>query len=200
MEVGNRIREQREALGLSQDDLARQIFVSRQTVSNWERGKTCPDVQSLLLLSNLFGVSVDVLVRGDEETMTKAIENYELERYKIWASVGLSIGLMLLAMVMLAILVVEDTPFPSPLYILALLVLIAGVAASGIAERIERRYDIDTMREVQAFLEGVDPDKIVRERRLPKAVRIAMKMAAGAAVGAIMSAVLVRVFSLLMAG
>ena len=65
MEVGTRIREQRESAGISQEELARQIFVSRQTVSNWETGKTYPDVQSLLLLSNLFGVSVDHLVKGD---------------------------------------------------------------------------------------------------------------------------------------
>ena len=58
MEVGNRIREERERLGVSQEELARRIFVSRQTVSNWETGKTYPDVQSLLLLSGLFEVSV----------------------------------------------------------------------------------------------------------------------------------------------
>lgn len=52
---------------MSQDDLAQAIFVSRQTVSNWETGKTCPDVQSLLLMSNLFETSIDELVKGDLE-------------------------------------------------------------------------------------------------------------------------------------
>ena len=45
MEVGRRIREERERLGISQENLAREVFVSRQTVSNWETGKTYPDVQ-----------------------------------------------------------------------------------------------------------------------------------------------------------
>jgi transcriptional regulator with XRE-family HTH domain len=75
MEVGKRIREERDKLGLSQEDLARRIFVSRQTVSNWETGKTYPDVQSLLLLSNLFGASVDSLVKGDVEAMQEKMEN-----------------------------------------------------------------------------------------------------------------------------
>ena len=54
MELGNQIREHRKAMHLSQDDLAEKILVARQTVSNWENGKNYPDIQSLLLLSELF--------------------------------------------------------------------------------------------------------------------------------------------------
>ena len=67
MELGNLIRKHRTAADMSQDDLAQAIFVSRQTVSNWETGRTCPDVQSLLLMSNLFETSIDELVKGDLE-------------------------------------------------------------------------------------------------------------------------------------
>lgn len=186
MEVGNRIREQREAKGISQDELAQKVFVSRQTVSNWERGKTLPDVQSLLLLSNLFDVSVDTLVRGDEETMAKEIENYELERYKIKVSVGLSVGLILLGAVMLSIMVAQGIGLESPLYKLALGIVVVGGATSFVAERIENRYDIETMREVQAFLQGAEPEQIERERRMPKALRAVVQMAAGAAVAALL--------------
>lgn len=186
MEVGNRIREQREAKGISQDELAQKVFVSRQTVSNWERGKTLPDVQSLLLLSNLFDVSVDTLVRGDEETMAKEIENYELERYKIKVSVGLSVALIVLGAVMLSIMVAQGIGLESPLYKLALGIVVVGGAASFVAERIENRYDIETMREVQAFLQGAEPEQIERERRMPKALRAVVQMAAGAAVAALL--------------
>ena len=186
MEVGNRIREQREAVGISQDELAQKVFVSRQTVSNWERGKTLPDVQSLLLLSNLFDVSVDTLVRGDEETMAKEIENYELERYKIKVSVGLSVALILLGAVMLSIMVAQGIGLESPLYKLALGIVVVGGATSFVAERIENRYDIETMREVQAFLQGAEPEQIERERRMPKALRAVVQMAAGAAVAALL--------------
>lgn len=186
MEVGNRIREQREAKGISQDELAQKVFVSRQTVSNWERGKTLPDVQSLLLLSNLFDVSVDTLVRGDEETMAKEIENYELERYKIKVSVGLSVALIVLGAVMLSIMVAQGIGLESPLYKLALGIVVVGGATSFVAERIENRYDIETMREVQAFLHGAEPEQIERERRMPKALRAVVQMAAGAAVAALL--------------
>ncbi|MCO6559018.1 MAG: helix-turn-helix transcriptional regulator [Bifidobacterium sp.] len=74
MQLGGQIRDHREALGLSQDDLAGKIFVSRQTVSNWETGRTYPDVQNLLLLGNLFGITLDELVKGDVEKMNEKIE------------------------------------------------------------------------------------------------------------------------------
>lgn len=46
--IGAGIREQRERLGMSQEALARACMVSRQTISNWETGKTLPDIQSLI--------------------------------------------------------------------------------------------------------------------------------------------------------
>lgn len=74
MEIGRRIRELRARDGLSQDDLAARVYVSRQTISSWENAKTYPDVQSILLLSQIFGTSTDDLIKGDVETMTKTID------------------------------------------------------------------------------------------------------------------------------
>ena len=198
MEVGKRIREERERLGISQENLAREVFVSRQTVSNWETSKTYPDVQSLLLLSNLFDVSVDSLVRGDVEAMEKQMENYELERYKIKASMTVALGLIAVGAVMLALLRMRGETLTSPFGIVALFLLLAGVATSFIAERIEKRYDIETMQEVQAFLEGKEPDEIERERRMPKALRIAIQMVAGAAAAVVFMMVVYLIIAVVM--
>ena len=198
MEVGKRIREERERLGISQENLAREVFVSRQTVSNWETGKTYPDVQSLLLLSNLFDVSVDSLVRGDVEAMEKQMENYELERYKIKASMTVALGLIAVGAVMLALLRMRDETLTSPFGIVALFLLLAGVATSFIAERIEKRYDIETMQEVQAFLEGKEPDEIERERRMPKALRTAIQVVAGAAAAVVFMMVVYLIIAVVM--
>ena len=65
MELKEHLKEHRNRLGLSQEDVAERIFVSRQTISNWENDKTYPDMQSLLLLSRLFDTSIDDLVKGD---------------------------------------------------------------------------------------------------------------------------------------
>ena len=75
MEIKEQLKEHRARLGLSQEELADRIFVSRQTISNWETDRTYPDVQSLLLLSEIFGTSIDELVKGDVATMEKTIEN-----------------------------------------------------------------------------------------------------------------------------
>ena len=48
MELAGQIKKHRQALGISQEALAEKIYVSRQTISNWETGRTYPDVQSLL--------------------------------------------------------------------------------------------------------------------------------------------------------
>ena len=60
--IGTGIRIQRERLGMSQQDLAQACMVSRQTISNWETGKTLPDIQSMAYLAEVFGVTVDDLV------------------------------------------------------------------------------------------------------------------------------------------
>ena len=75
MELAIRLKENRNRIGLSQEEMADRIYVSRQTISNWETDRTYPDVQSLLLLSELFETSIDELVKGDVEIMEKAIEN-----------------------------------------------------------------------------------------------------------------------------
>ena len=67
MELSKRIKELRTEKGWSQEVLAERIYVSRQTISNWETEKSYPDVQSLLILSNIFGVSLDDLIKRLKE-------------------------------------------------------------------------------------------------------------------------------------
>ena len=59
--IGNNIAALRKIRGLTQVDLARAIHVTQSAVSQWETGKTVPDLQQLYILSNFFGVSVDAL-------------------------------------------------------------------------------------------------------------------------------------------
>lgn len=74
MILSEQIKLCRKQLGMSQADLADAIWVSRNTVSNWERGDTTPDIQSLVLMSALFGRSLDEIVRGDEQVMAQVLE------------------------------------------------------------------------------------------------------------------------------
>ena len=73
MELGNQIKKYRSELQISQEQLADRIYVSRQTISNWENEKSYPDVNSLVLLSEVFQTSIDKLIKGDIEIMKEKI-------------------------------------------------------------------------------------------------------------------------------
>ena len=65
MEIGARLKEARLGAGLTQEQAAEALGVSRQTVSNWENEKTYPDIVSVIRLSDLYGVSLDRLLKGE---------------------------------------------------------------------------------------------------------------------------------------
>lgn len=62
METKKIIAELRLKKGMSQDELAEKVFVTRQAVSRWETGETTPNTETLKLLSELFDVSIDTLL------------------------------------------------------------------------------------------------------------------------------------------
>ena len=64
MKFSDRLYELRRQRGLSQEELANQIDVSRQTVSKWEIGDTVPDMDKLVALGEVFEISLDELVKG----------------------------------------------------------------------------------------------------------------------------------------
>ena len=74
MNIGNQIKKYREQLKISQEELADKIFVTRQTISNWENNKNYPDIKSLSLLSYNLNVSLDDLIKGDVEKMKEIID------------------------------------------------------------------------------------------------------------------------------
>nr|MBP3258552.1 helix-turn-helix transcriptional regulator [Bacilli bacterium] len=65
MDIGNKIVELRKKSGLSQEELAEQVGVARQTISKWELGETSPDIKQAKELSKIFNISLDELVSND---------------------------------------------------------------------------------------------------------------------------------------
>ena len=65
MNIGNQIKKYREQLKISQEELADKIFVTRQTISNWELGETSPNPDQLKLLSKALNISIDELLEND---------------------------------------------------------------------------------------------------------------------------------------
>lgn len=72
MTLGERIRSLRTARGLSQEALAEKLDVSRQSLSKWETDASIPELDKLLLLRDIFGISLDALVTGETPESTAA--------------------------------------------------------------------------------------------------------------------------------
>lgn len=66
LEMANRFGELRRRQAMSQEMLAEKLGVSRQAISKWERGEACPDIENLIMLADLYGVSMDELIRGGD--------------------------------------------------------------------------------------------------------------------------------------
>ena len=187
MELAEQIKQRRIERGMSQEDLAERIYVSRQTISNWENDKTYPDVQSLLLLSVLFDTTVDELIKGDVKAMEEIVNSKETYKTMTrWALDGLAV--VVLAVVMLIVgYGVLDWEF-APSIIIFFLIWGIGMAMLVQCERLKKRYDLVTYREILAFSKGeaVDRDnpksRRAREHRVVKAVAV---MLVAAAIGAV---------------
>ena len=179
MEVGTRIKEHRTRLGLSQDDLAQRIYVSRQTISSWENDKTYPDVQSLLILTQVFGTTVDDLIKGDVEAMTKTIDN-DVRLMKRLSLVMLGfIVLMLAALVWMCVqLTVWGWSFAQAVPTIVLVFVLWGVAmfAALWAEKVKKRHDLVAYSELVAFCNGEPVERDTEQRRrsrlIPRWMRV----------------------------
>ena len=71
MKIEMKLKDARIQAGLTQEQVAEKIMVSRQTISNWENGKSLPDIVSIMNLSNLYQISIDELLKGDKRMKEK---------------------------------------------------------------------------------------------------------------------------------
>ncbi|MGV3006122.1 helix-turn-helix domain-containing protein [Streptococcus pluranimalium] len=85
MKLHHRLVDLRKSKQLSQEELAEKLYVSRQTISNWERDRTYPDINSLLLIATFFDVSLDNLIKGDVDIMKHQVDQ---SQFKKWLIVG----------------------------------------------------------------------------------------------------------------
>lgn len=166
MELGGQIKRHRTRLGLSQEELADRIFVTRQSVSNWENSRTYPDLQSLLRLSDLFGRSLDELIKGDIETMKEEINRLEIQKMNRWGGI---LALLMLTLMLLPAPLLKLLDTAGFLLVMAPLFLV-GMAVALKVEKIKKDNDVHTYKEILAFSEGRrldELDKAVEKGKRP---------------------------------
>lgn len=163
LNLSNILVKKRKEKGITQDQLAAYIGVSKASVSKWETGKNYPDVKSLLLLSTLFHISLDTLVKGDLEEMREQIKAEDIKK---WNRDSLIFGLLLVATAVLAV--------PLSLYgdvvgiVIWLMIFGCAIYYAGRVEKQKKTHDIQTYKEIMAFTEGKKLDEIEKYRESGK--------------------------------
>ena len=189
MELGKQIKMYRTEMKLSQDELADKVYVTRQTISNWENDRNYPDIRSLVLLSNVFGVSLDILVKGVLEQMKDEIKAEDIHKFKRDSRVYavLLIGMMVL-------------PMPLVRYLKGWGILIwllwAGVSLwwAWRIEKYKKAHDIHTYKEIVAFMEGKRLDELEKNQEIGKRpYQIALLGAATAVIALVVVSLLRRI-------
>ena len=159
MELGKQIKKYRRNFSLSQEDLAEKVYVSRQTISNWENDKSYPDVNSLVLLSEVFNTSIDNLIKGDVEIMKEQIREEDKRKFEKLSQVY---GILFFAMIVTLIPLAKFLGYVG-MIIWGVLMLITLYVAFKV-EKKKKQFDIQTYGEIIAFTEGRKLDEIAKAR------------------------------------
>ena len=101
MEIGVKLKEARLRAGLTQENVAEEIQVTRQTISNWETEKSFPDIVSVIKLSNLYNISLDKLLKGDEKMIEHLEKSTNIVKSNQKLIIALIINVMLLILFLL---------------------------------------------------------------------------------------------------
>lgn len=163
MEIGQQIIRYRKQQALSQEELAEKVYVSRQSISNWENDKTYPDIHSLLLLSQFFQMSLDQLIKGDIEKMKYTITQVDKKNFERDTKVMVTLMILLMISSYPLVYFLEWLG----LGIFVLLSIITMTYANRV-ERFKKKYDVQTYKEILAVSSGKLLDEIEKREERAK--------------------------------
>lgn len=134
MEIGKKLKNVRIEAGLTQEKAAEKIDVSRQTISNWENEKSYPDIISVIALSDLYSVSLDELLKGDQ----KMAEHLEESTNVVKSNKKLT-GAILLNIILMILLIALNMLLPEGTYYLVIVFCVVIMSSSVLLYQIIKR-------------------------------------------------------------
>ncbi|MDT4037843.1 helix-turn-helix transcriptional regulator, partial [Staphylococcus hominis] len=149
MNIGQQIRKYRERDEYSQEYLAEKLYVSRQTISNWENEKSYPDIHNLLVMCELFDISLDDLVRGDLNSNKQESIKRKMNIWSLVMIIGFTLSSILIGPLLYYF---NSWGF----IIIAILFLISFYSGTQI-DKIKYKYNLDNYDRIVAFMNGKDP-------------------------------------------
>ena len=135
MEIGKKLKDARMSSGLTQENVAEEINVSRQTISNWENEKSYPDIISAIKLSNLYSISLDDLLKGDNK-MIKHLD----ESTNVVNSNKKLITATLVNIVLVILLIALNGLIPENYYYMTGIFCLAIISSSVLFYQIVRKF------------------------------------------------------------
>ncbi|WP_101773330.1 helix-turn-helix domain-containing protein [Peptostreptococcus faecalis] len=155
MNLSKQIKENRKKMSLSQEELAEKAYVTRQTISNWENDKSYPDINSLIILSSLFNISIDELVKGDVDTMREYVSNEVINKFQkmgVLYAIGLVIAVVSIAPLFMFFRWTGMVIW----FVYFILVMMLALKI----EKFKKEHDVQTYKEIVAFMDGKKLDEI----------------------------------------
>ena len=105
--IGQIIKQQRQSLGLTQEDLSNKMFVSRQTISNWESEKVKPDYEYIIKLSEIFNIPVEQIDCSEEEKNKISLKKTKNKLSKVLKIFIFAVILLLLVITVLLLILID---------------------------------------------------------------------------------------------
>ncbi|MFJ8119994.1 helix-turn-helix domain-containing protein [Bacillus mycoides] len=168
MNIGRQIQYFRKRDNMSQEKLAEKIHVSRQSISNWENERNYPDIHNLLMMSILFNVSLDDLVKGDVKIMKEELQKSTFFKWSY---------IMLASMIILPISITLVFYFFGYYGLIIPLVLtILLMFSLQQIENIKKEHNLKTYRQIVDFIEG-KPVSEVKPNIKDKLLKIGLMLA-----------------------
>lgn len=155
MELGKNLKALRNHKNLSQDELADMVYVSRQTISNWENDKNYPDIHSLLLLANVFDITIDQLLKQDKQQIEEYVKSEDIHSFK---QISIVFFFLLCASIIMPLPLVHFLGLFG--FIIWILIYAATFYTAIRADKLKKDLSINTYKEIIAFMEGKHLDEI----------------------------------------
>lgn len=134
MKIGDKLKKARMDKNLTQEEVAEKIFVSRQSISNWENNKTYPDIGNVIALSDLYQISLDELLKGSDNFMEHLEESTNLVK-----SNKKLMALIVLALIVMIVMAIFTKFLPEKVFLVSIFTL-AVILTSLIYIEIIRRF------------------------------------------------------------
>ncbi|AUW97416.1 helix-turn-helix domain-containing protein [Streptococcus pluranimalium] len=167
MKIGQHIYQLRTTQNLTQEELASKVYVTRQTVSNWERGYSYPDLQSITKLAHLFDLTVEQLLKDDLSQIERTLKMRTQDYFNTLAS-----ELTLAILWFIATTIALFYFFQVDGLIAALIVCSPWlILKASQVEKIKLHYNLETYQEISDFMAGkIKPSALSKDIKRHKMI------------------------------